>query len=124
PDGALSSAAALTPSATPETIAPQTQPSTPFREEPSGDGGEDLASVFRGGPVRTSRGGGWHIAVFIMPLISYAVLATIVAGLYMWRYKSLEWEVKEGIKQQQHPLEFLPDLEGDSPTGKKPKSTL
>jgi hypothetical protein len=120
PEGSLSPAAVLAPS-TAEAVAPPTQPATPLTEEPSGAVDEDLASVFRGGPLRTSKGGGWYIAVFIVPLISYAVLATIVAGLYWWRYKR---DVEEGIKQQPHPLEFLPDLEGDSPTGKKPKSTL
>src|SRR5205085_9937048 len=91
PDGALSPPVPSTNSVMPETIAPPTQeqPSAPFTEEQRGEGGEDLASVFQGGPVRTSRGGGWHIALFIMPLISYSVLATIVAGIYMWRYYTL-----------------------------------
>src|SRR5262249_18715714 len=73
---------ALESSATPEPAAPPTAtpPSAPLFAEQPGEGGEDLASLFRGGPVRTSRGGGWFIALFIMPLISYSVLATIVAG--------------------------------------------
>ncbi|MBI1913599.1 MAG: hypothetical protein HYS12_02410 [Planctomycetes bacterium] len=113
-------------SATPETDAPPTptEPPAPVFDEQPGEGGEDLASVFRGGPVRTSKGGGWYIALFIMPLISYSVLATLVAGIYMWRYYTFVRDVDEGIKQQPHPLEFLPDLEGDNPAGKRPKSTL
>src|SRR5262249_40745632 len=90
-------------------------PPAPLTEQPLGEANEDLASVFRGGPVRTSKGGGWHIAGFIMPLISYAVPATIIAALYFFRYQALQ-----GGPKQRHPLEFVPDLEGDNPTvGKK-----
>jgi len=124
PDGASGPPAPPEGPLAPETAAPPTlAPSlAPVVNEQPGEGGEDLASIFRGGPVRTSKGGGWHIALFIMPLISYSVLATIVAGIYMWRYYAFVRDVELGLKQQQHPLEFLPDLEGDNPTGKRPKN--
>src|SRR5262249_56329083 len=96
----------------------------PRHEAASPTGEEDLASVFRGGPVRPSRGGGWHIAVVIMPLISYSVLATIVAAIYFVRYRSAAVDRDQEQKEQYHPLEFLPDLQGDHPTGKKSKISI
>jgi len=110
----------------PETIAPFPQAPAPLppTEAASTTGEEDLASVFRGGPVRTSRGGGWHIAVVIMPLISYSVLATIVAAIYFVRYRSAAVDRDQEQKEQYHPLEFLPDLQGDHPTGKKSKISI
>jgi hypothetical protein len=58
---------------------------------------------------------GWHIALFIIPLISYALLAT-VAVIILW--KRLQ-------EQPPHPLIVVPDVEGEHPTpSKKPSGKL
>ncbi len=51
---------------------------------------------------------GWHIALFIIPLISYAALAT-VAVIILW--SRLQGKLP-------HPLKEMPDIEGDHPTRK------
>src|SRR5262249_15017914 len=72
------------------------------------DGG--LAAV--SAPPRPRRGrGGWHIALVIIPLISYSILASLVAYIFWSRWQ------KE--LNRPHPLEMVPDIEGDSPTKKK-----
>jgi hypothetical protein len=75
------------------------------------EGGDDLASAFT--PIRPRVSRGWHIAIFIIPLISYAVLATIVAFVY-WR--SFE---KEKARPFPVDLEMIPDVIGDHPTQQK-----
>lgn len=67
-------------------------------------------------PKRRSPGRGWHIPLFIIPLISYAILATVVAGIFWWRLKQAE--------SRPHPLEIVPDIEGDNPTKKKDLGNL
>ena len=54
---------------------------------------------------------GWHIALFIIPLISYSVLATVAVGILFFRLKEK--------KSQSHPLEMVPDIDGDHPTNRK-----
>jgi hypothetical protein len=71
--------------------------------------GADLTSFTL--PKRRSPGRGWHIPLFIIPLISYAILATIVAGIFWWRLQQ--------VQSLPHPLEMVPDIEGDRPTKKK-----
>jgi hypothetical protein len=53
--------------------------------------------------------GGWHIALIIIPLISYAILASIAAGILWFRQH----------KEPPHQLETLPDIEGEFPTNLK-----
>lgn len=54
--------------------------------------------------VRTPRAdGGWWIVAFIIPLVSYSILVTILAVIFYIRQAT-----------QLHPLEVLPDLEGDN----------
>lgn len=56
---------------------------------------------------------GWHIALIIIPLISYAILASI-AVIILW------------MRQQEkppHQLEILPDIEGEFPTNLKGTKT-
>jgi len=51
--------------------------------------------------------GGWLLALLIVPLISYSVLAT-VAVIYLRFFQALP-------TNQPHPLEMIPDLEGENP---------
>jgi hypothetical protein len=55
---------------------------------------------------RPSRGGGWVIAIVIVPLISYSILATVAIIMLLSQ-----------IRNQPHPLEMVPDLEGDNKGG-------
>jgi hypothetical protein len=56
--------------------------------------------------VRPARGGGWVIAIVIVPLISYSILATIAIILLLTQ-----------IRDATHPLEMIPDIEGDHKGG-------
>lgn len=58
-----------------------------------------------------SGGGGWFIMYVFVPLVSYAILATIAVIILFNRLQ----------QRPPDPREFLPDLDGDSP-GKKPIS--
>jgi hypothetical protein len=63
--------------------------------------------------------GGWIIALLIVPLISYSILATI-AVIYLRFFQAPS-------TNQPHPLEMFPDLEGENPgvrPGKKGKVSL
>ncbi len=51
---------------------------------------------------------GWHIALFIIPLISYAALATVAAAILWFRLQD----------RLPHPLKEMPDIKGDHPTRK------
>ncbi len=77
---------------------------------------EDLGAAIGPVPVRRARGGGWHIALFIIPLISYSILATIAGFMLWWRLQKAEYRA--------HPLEQLPDVEGDNPTRRKKNTEL
>ncbi len=68
--------------------APPEEPLPPLRVEPR---------------TRTARNSGWIIAILIVPLISYSILATIAIIMLMTQ-----------IRNTPHPLEILPDLEGDN----------
>ena len=52
-------------------------------------------------PARTGRG--WAAIALILPVVSYAILATMLIGWLLVRQQS-----------QPHPLEMLPDLEGEN----------
>jgi hypothetical protein len=56
---------------------------------------------------------GWYIALFIIPLISYAVLASIAAGILWFRQQ------EQKLKPTTNPLEVLPDVDGEFPTNRK-----
>jgi DNA-directed RNA polymerase subunit RPC12/RpoP len=60
--------------------------------------------------------GGWVIALLIVPLISYSILATI-AVIYL-RF------VQTPVTQQPHPLEMIPDLEGENPNARHVKKKV
>jgi hypothetical protein len=51
--------------------------------------------------------GGWLIALLIVPLISYSILATI-AVVYLRFFQ-------QPASNQPHPLEMIPDMEGENP---------
>ncbi len=74
------------------------------------DDGEHLAAFNeQAGPrVVAARGSsGWLTVALIVPLISYSILATILIFIL--------YQQKESLKQSlPHPLEMLPDLEGDN----------
>jgi len=60
--------------------------------------------------------GGWLIALLIVPLISYSVLAT-VAVIYLRFFQAPP-------SNQPHPLEMFPDLEGENPGVRPGKKKL
>lgn len=93
-------------------LAESTEPAAfPFAgAEGTAEGGDgDLASAFT--PIRPRVSRGWHIALFVIPLISYSVLATVAVGVLFFRLKEKE--------AQSHPLEMVPDIDGDHPTNRK-----
>jgi hypothetical protein len=53
---------------------------------------------------KVSRGSGWVLALVIVPLVSYCILATVAIIL-----------LRSQLAARPHPLEHLPDLEGDHP---------
>jgi hypothetical protein len=55
--------------------------------------------------------GGWVLALLVVPLISYSILATI-AVVYLRFFQ-------QPVSNQPHPMEMIPDLEGENP-GVKP----
>lgn len=84
---------------------------SPFHQ--AGEGHSDTEESALPTPqVRAPRSGGWYIPLFIVPLVSYSILATI-AIFIMWRASQAE---------KPHPLEYLPDLEGDSTGVRKTKN--
>src|SRR5262249_28190518 len=73
-----------------------------------GDGEPPAYTGFRPAPQRPSaRGASWFGPFVFMPLVFYAVLAT-VAVIILWN--------------RPDPREFLPDVEGDDPGPHKAKS--
>ena len=80
-----------------------------------GEGGTDLASAFT--PVRPRVSGGWHIALFIIPLISYSVLVSVAAGILFFRLQAHKTAVEGGAMPVD--LEMIPDVIGDHPTQQK-----
>jgi len=56
--------------------------------------------------LRPSRGGGWVTAIVLVPLISYSVLATVAIVILLTERRNAS-----------HPLEMIPDLEGDHKGG-------
>lgn len=107
------------PSPAPEAAAPppSVQPSLPFEkslaeteahaeEEPLLPTGPSAAAQ---AAARSSRGG-WFTALVVVPLISYSLLATIAIILLLTR------------PAPPHPLEALPDLEGDGKGATKLKN--
>jgi hypothetical protein len=62
---------------------------------------------------RPSRGGGWFVALVFIPLVFYAIMATVAVAILYNRQQQVP----------KHPLEqFLPDEEGDNPGAKHLKS--
>lgn len=59
------------------------------------------------GPRRRDSGGGWGMPLLIIPLFSWAILATVLAAMLKHR---------EG-QRPPHPLEMMPDIEGDRAPG-------
>jgi hypothetical protein len=69
---------------------------------------EDLARAIPKPRIRPPADrGGWLIALLIVPLISYSILATIAVIYLRWFH--------ETPTNQPHPLETIPDLEGENP---------
>jgi len=80
-------------------------PPTQFPLEPHALEAE--VPLFPTGPsrpfVQHGRGGSWFLALVVIPLISYSILATILVAILYTRLESAE----------RSPLEGLPDLEGE-----------
>lgn len=68
-------------------------------------------------PPRTYRrkDRGWLVPLLIFPLISYAILATIAVIILYNR--------QQNQQDQPHPLEMMPDIEGDNKGGARKQST-
>jgi hypothetical protein len=82
-------------------------PSVAGAEGPAAPAEEEGSLPLRVEPRRRpSRGGGWVIAIVIVPLISYSILATVAIILLLTERE-----------KQTHPLEMVPDLEGDNKGG-------
>jgi hypothetical protein len=60
--------------------------------------------------------GGWLLALLVVPLISYSILATIAV---LW----LRFHQQSGSNQP-HPLEMIPDLEGENPGVRQAKKRV
>ncbi|HXG11153.1 MAG TPA: hypothetical protein VNK04_15440 [Gemmataceae bacterium] len=103
PAPALAPTVALTPSAPDE---PAAAPGAPA--EPAADAAQ---VVIPPSLPRRAGSGGWVIALVIIPLISYSVLATIAVMILYTRQQ-----------QQSHPLEMIPDIEGDNKGAKRQRT--
>ncbi len=108
-----SPAAAPDPSMTPAwpdpgAVSPQTAP-LPFSPAaaPGGDGADALADAIPRPVIRAPQAAGWVLPVLVVPLISWSVLSTVAAA---WLYF-----VNQSKPPEKHPLEFLPDVEGEHP---------
>ena len=64
--------------------------------------------------ARSRKRSGWHIALFIIPLISWASLASIAAILNLVQLN----KARNQQQERPHPLQFLPDVKGENPGGK------
>jgi hypothetical protein len=87
-----------------EILAPP--PETPARPAADADAGlpaEPFPPVAGRPLVQHGRAGGWFIALVVIPLISYSILATVLIVILYLRLQA----------PQRSPLEELPDLEGD-----------
>lgn len=96
------------PAFAPDPLPPLPEPMSPA-QEPLAPAGEPnlLEQAIPRPVVRAPRqSGGWLIALVIVPLISYSILATI-AVLYLRFFQPPP-------PQPPHPLEMVPDLEGDN----------
>jgi hypothetical protein len=82
------------------------EPAPPAEPEPAGDLSSALPTPTRP-MVYHGRGSGWVIALLVIPLISYSVLSTVAVLILYFR------------PQPPHPLEMMPDVEGDYPGGTK-----
>jgi hypothetical protein len=87
---------------------PQFPPPVPPTEvaSPDGDAAAPAPSPRIEPRPRPSRGSGWVIAIVVVPLISYSILATIAVILLLSQ-----------IRNATHPLEMVPDIEGDHKNG-------
>jgi len=72
-------------------------------EAPAAPPEEGLPSLRVQPKPRPSRSSGWIIAILIVPLISYSILATVAIIMLMTQ-----------LRNAPHPLEIMPDLEGDN----------
>jgi hypothetical protein len=80
-------------------------------------GREALAQAIPTPAVRAPRDrGGWFVALVVIPLISYSILATI-AVIYLRFYQPTP-------PPQPHPLEYLPDIEGKNKGAKRQKAPI
>lgn len=74
---------------------------------PDAPGGQNMSHPDFDSPapprVTTRGSSGWYIVAFILPLVSYSILVTILAIIFYVRQAT-----------QTHPLEVLPDLDGDN----------
>jgi hypothetical protein len=75
------------------------------------EGSETLARELPRPTVRAPRSSGLAMALFIVPLFSWAILATVAVAILYLR------------KPPPHPLEMIPDVEGDNPGVIKLKRT-
>jgi hypothetical protein len=72
-------------------------------------GAADLADAIPRPVRRPSRGGGWFIALVFIPLVSYAILATIAVAILYNRTQT----------PRENFFEKLPDVDGDNPGVRK-----
>jgi hypothetical protein len=85
-------------------LSPDGPAAAPAPQEAPAPDGEPLVKVES--RVRPSRGGGWVTAIVLVPLISYSILATIAIIILLSERRGAT-----------HPLEMVPDLEGDHKGG-------
>lgn len=106
PEGSPSSPTPLTPPPAADTSWSASRDHTAW-PEPDSPGGQDMSHPDFDTPapprVTTRSSSGWYIIAFIVPLVSYSILVTILAIIFYVRQAT-----------QTHPLEVLPDLDGDN----------
>lgn len=117
----------LAPAPSPEVAPPQEAPAPwlPTSDAVPPSEGDASAPVL---PTRPRAGRGWHIALVIFPLVSYAILATIAVAVLYVRLQDQDKATDQktqpagpAVPSGPHPLEHLPDLQGEHPTGQRPK---